>query len=141
MMNKIAASLLFGALVCTQAYAQQPAPEAAPEAAPAAAAPAPAAPAPEAAPAPATPAPAGDIERAKTKISMCVGCHGIQDYRTAYPEVYSVPYIAGQSQEYIVAALKAYKSGDRNHPSMRGIARSLSEQDVNDLAAYYAAGK
>lgn len=124
MMNKIAASLLFGALVCTQAYAQQPAPEAAPAAAPAAAA-----------------ASAGDVERAKTKISMCIGCHGILDYRTAYPEVYSVPYIAGQSQEYIVAALKAYKSGDRNHPSMRGIARSLSEQDINDLAAYYAAGK
>lgn len=126
MMNKIAASLLFGALACTPAYAQQPAPEAAPVAAP------------EATPAA---APAGDVVRAKTKISMCIGCHGIDDYRTAYPEVYSVPLIAGQSQEYIVAALKAYKSGDRNHPSMRGIARSLSEQDINDLAAYYAAGK
>ena len=84
---------------------------------------------------------AGDAERAKGKLSMCIGCHGIPAYRTAYPEVYSVPLIAGQSPAYIVSALKAYKSGERNHPSMRGIAASLSDQDMADLAAYYGQAK
>ena len=71
------------------------------------------------------------------KISMCIGCHGIPGYKTAYPEVYHVPKIAGQQAAYIVNALKAYKSGERSHPSMRGIAASLSDQDMADLAAYY----
>lgn len=86
-------------------------------------------------------APAGDAKRAEAKISMCVGCHGIPAYRTAYPDVYHVPYIAGQAPEYIVAALKAYKSGERKHPSMVGIAKSLSDQDMADLAAYYSVAK
>jgi cytochrome c553 len=72
-------------------------------------------------------------------LSMCVGCHGIPMYQTAFPEVYRVPKIAGQPQQYIVNALKAYKSGERNHPSMRGIAGSLSDQDMAALAAYYGA--
>jgi cytochrome c553 len=72
-------------------------------------------------------------------VSMCAGCHGIPYYQTAFPQVYHVPKIAGQSQQYIVNALKAYKSGDRNHPSMRGIAASLSDQDMAALAAYYGA--
>lgn len=72
-------------------------------------------------------------------VSMCTGCHGIPYYQTAFPEVYHVPKIAGQSQQYIVSALKAYKSGERNHPSMRGIAASLSDQDMAALAAYYGA--
>jgi len=79
----------------------------------------------------------GDPQRAKNKISMCSGCHGIPDYRTAYPEVYYVPMIAGQSPGYIVKALEAYKAGERTHPSMRAIARSLSAQDMADLAVYY----
>jgi cytochrome c553 len=79
----------------------------------------------------------GDVQRAKDKISLCSGCHGIPDYRTAYPEVYRVPMIAGQSPAYIVKALEAYKSGERNHPSMRAIARSLSAQDMADIAVYY----
>jgi len=80
----------------------------------------------------------GDAERAaKNKISMCIGCHGIQDYRTAYPVVYSVPYIAGQSPAYLASALKAYRSGDRSHPTMQGIAKALSDQDIADLAAFY----
>ncbi len=84
----------------------------------------------------------GNPEAAKAKISMCVGCHGIPGYKTAYPEVYHVPKIAGQQPAYIVKALQAYKSGERRHPSMRGIAASLSEQDMADLAAYYGgAGK
>ncbi len=84
------------------------------------------------------PAPAGDAELAhRDKTAMCVGCHGIQGYRTAFPEVYHVPKIAGQQPAYLISALKAYKSGDRSHPSMRGIAASLSDQDMTDLAAYY----
>src|SRR5438309_8814614 len=80
---------------------------------------------------------AGNAEAAKGKVSMCIGCHGIPMYRTAFPEVYSVPMIAGQSPEYIVKALQAYRTGERSHPSMQGIAKSLSDQDMADVAAYY----
>ena len=83
-------------------------------------------------------APAGNADAAKSKISMCVGCHGIPEYKTAYPHDYHVPKITGQQPLYIVNALQAYKSGSRSHPSMRGIAQSLSEQDMADLAAYYS---
>lgn len=79
----------------------------------------------------------GDAVRAKEKLSLCNGCHGIPDYRTAYPDVYRVPMIAGQTPGYIVKALEAYKSGERNHPSMRAVARSLSAQDMADVAVYY----
>jgi cytochrome c553 len=71
--------------------------------------------------------------------AQCIGCHGIPGYKTAYPLVYHVPKIAGQQPAYIVAALKAYKSGERSHPSMRGIAASLSEEDMQKLAEYYGA--
>ncbi len=80
----------------------------------------------------------GDAQAARGKISMCIGCHGIKGYHTAYPQVYHVPKIAGQQPAYIVNALKEYKSGERSHPSMRGIAGSLSEKDMADLAAYYS---
>jgi cytochrome c553 len=73
----------------------------------------------------------------KNNLSMCIGCHGIPGYKTAFPDVYHVPKIAGQQPVYIVNALKAYKSGERSHPSMRGIAASLTDQDMADLAAYY----
>src|SRR5690242_10941937 len=82
-------------------------------------APAPAAPA-QAAPAQAA-APAGDPVKGREKTQMCEGCHEIPGWRTAFPEVYHVPKIAGQNEPYIVAALKAYRSGERSHPSMRGI--------------------
>ncbi|HZQ73927.1 MAG TPA: c-type cytochrome [Burkholderiales bacterium] len=80
-------------------------------------------------------APAGDAKAADTR--MCIGCHGIPGYHTAFPSVYHVPKIAGQQPGYIVSALKEYKSGARWHPSMRAIAGSLSEQDMANLAAYY----
>ena len=83
-------------------------------------------------------APAGNAEAARSKISMCTGCHGIPGYKTVYPRVYQVPMITGQQPVYLVNALQAYKSGARSHPSMRGIAQSLSEQDMADLAAYYS---
>ena len=69
--------------------------------------------------------------------AQCIGCHGIPGYKTAFPDVYHVPKIAGQQPGYIVNALKAYKSGERSHPSMRGIAASLTEKDMTDLANYY----
>ena len=69
--------------------------------------------------------------------AQCIGCHGIPGYKTAFPSVYHVPMIAGQQPGYIVAALKAYKSGDRSHPSMRGIAASLTEEQMQKLADYY----
>lgn len=80
----------------------------------------------------------GNAAAGSEKNSMCAGCHGIPGYRTAFPQVYSVPKLGGQHAEYIVSALKAYKSGERTHPSMRAIAATLSEQDMVDLAAYYA---
>ena len=84
--------------------------------------------------------PAGNPAEAHKKIAMCEGCHGIAGYRTAYPEVYHVPKLGGQSAAYLANALNAYKAGQRKHPSMRGIAASLSEKDIADLAAYYSAG-
>ena len=74
-------------------------------------------------------------------VAKGVGCHGIPGYKTAFPEVYHVPKIAGQQPGYIVNALKAYKSGERSHPSMRGIAAGLSEEDMKQLADYYGGGK
>ncbi|MGP1680024.1 MAG: c-type cytochrome [Burkholderiales bacterium] len=82
--------------------------------------------------------PVGDAQAAKGKTSMCEGCHGIPDYKTAYPYVYHVPMIEGQQPVYIVNALQAYKSGARSHPTMRAIARGLTDQDMADLAAYYS---
>lgn len=80
----------------------------------------------------------GDPVAGKQKTSMCAGCHGIGGYKTVFPEVYSVPKIGGQHAAYIVKALQAYKSGERAHPSMRAVAAGLSDQDMADLAAYYA---
>lgn len=80
----------------------------------------------------------GDAAAGKGKTAMCAGCHGIAGFRTAYPETYHVPKLGGQNAAYIVSALKAYKSGERSHPTMKAIAASLSDQDMADLAAYYA---
>ena len=68
---------------------------------------------------------------------MCIGCHGIPGYQASFPEIHKVPMISGQSAKYIVAALTAYKKGERKHPTMRGIAASLTDQDMADLAAFY----
>lgn len=79
----------------------------------------------------------GDAKAAEQKIAMCIGCHGIKGYQASFPEVYRVPMISGQNAKYIASALNAYKKGDRKHPTMRGIAASLSDQDIADVAAYY----
>jgi len=72
------------------------------------------------------------------KAAMCIGCHGIPDYKASFPEIDRVPMIAGQGEKYIIAALGQYKKGDRKHPTMRAIAASLTDQDMADLAAFYA---
>ncbi|MGV1043629.1 MULTISPECIES: c-type cytochrome [unclassified Limnohabitans] len=79
----------------------------------------------------------GDAKAAEQKIAMCIGCHGIKGYQASFPEVYRVPMISGQNAKYIAAALNAYKKGERKHPTMRGIADSLSDQDIADVSAYY----
>lgn len=84
---------------------------------------------------------AGNAADGQKKAAMCIGCHGIPNYRASFPEVYQVPMISGQSEDYIIAALTSYKKGDRRHPTMRGIAGSLTDQDMADLAAFYASHK
>ncbi len=83
----------------------------------------------------------GNADAAKNKVAMCIGCHGIPGYKASFPEVYQVPMIGGQSAKYIESALNQYKKGERKNPSMRGIAAGLSDQDIADLAAYYAQQK
>ena len=83
----------------------------------------------------------GNAEAGKQKRQMCEGCHGIPGYRTAYPVVFHVPKLGGQDAGYIVKALQDFRSGVRKHPSMDAIAASLSDQDMADLAAYYASAK
>lgn len=81
---------------------------------------------------------AQDAKAGEKKAAMCIGCHGIPDYKASFPEIYRVPMIAGQNPKYIAAALAQYKKGDRKHPTMRSIAASLSDQDMADLAAFYS---
>jgi cytochrome c553 len=79
----------------------------------------------------------GDAQAGAKKNAMCIGCHGIPGYQASFPQVYRVPMISGQNAKYISAALDEYRKGDRKHPSMRGVAAGLSDQDIADLAAYY----
>ncbi|HEX7439700.1 MAG TPA: c-type cytochrome [Caldimonas sp.] len=79
----------------------------------------------------------GDPKAGSMKVAMCIGCHNIPRYQSAFPEVYKVPMIAGQGARYIVSALTAYRKGDRKHPTMRSIASSLTDQDMADVAAFY----
>lgn len=80
----------------------------------------------------------GDAIAGEKKIALCIGCHGISGYHASFPEAHKVPKISGQSAKYIAAALQAYKKGERKHPSMRGVADGLTNQDIVDLAAFYA---
>ena len=82
---------------------------------------------------------AGDAAKGANKAAMFIGCHGIVGYQASFPEVYKVPMIAGQGAKYIASALTAYQKGDRKHPTMRGIAAPLTEQDMADLGAFYEA--
>ena len=75
---------------------------------------------------------------AEAPVSMCIGCHSIPGYQASFPQVYRVPKIGGQSQQYIEAALKAYRQGDRKHPTMIGVAKGLTDEQISSVAAYYA---
>lgn len=81
----------------------------------------------------------GDAARGAKLNASCIGCHGIPGYQASFPEVYRVPAISGQNAKYIVAALDAYRKGERKHGTMRAVAGTLSDQDIADLAAYYSA--
>jgi len=78
----------------------------------------------------------GEPEAGRDKAVTCMGCHGVRGYVNVYP-TYHVPKLGGQHAQYIVAALKAYKNGQRQHATMRAQAASLSEQDMQDIAAYF----
>ena len=78
---------------------------------------------------------AGDAGRGKELSYTCLGCHGIESYKNVYP-TYSVPDLVGQHPEYLIAALKQYRSGERSHGTMHQQAASLSDQDIEDIAAY-----
>ena len=90
--------------------------------------------------APAAAAPAavpGDPHRGKQLSYTCLGCHGIDGYRNAYPD-YSVPKLEGQSPEYLLAALHGYRDGDRSHLTMHSQASELSDQEMADIAVFFA---
>ena len=80
---------------------------------------------------------AGDPEAGKIRSYTCTWCHGIPGYKNVYP-TYHVPKIGGQNEPYLVAALKAYRDGDRNHDTMELQAQALSDEDIADIAAYFA---
>jgi cytochrome c553 len=83
---------------------------------------------------------AGDAERGRKLVYTCLGCHGIENYKNAYPK-YSVPKLGGQSATYIAAALAEYDAGARWHPTMKGMASTLSTQDRADLGAWFQGQK
>jgi cytochrome c553 len=70
--------------------------------------------------------------------AMCVGCHAIPDYQTSFPRVYRVPKIGGQSAAYLASALQAYRRGDRDHPTMKAIAGSLTDEQITAVADYFS---
>ncbi len=79
----------------------------------------------------------GDPAKGKLAAYTCIGCHGVPNYTNVYP-TYRVPQLAGQHAAYILAALKEYKSGDRAHRTMHAQASSLSDEQMQDIAAYFA---
>ena len=79
----------------------------------------------------------GDIARGDTLGQTCLGCHGIEGYKNVYP-TYRVPMLGGQSEQYVVMALEAYKDGTRDHDTMHAQAATMSRQDMEDVAAYFA---
>jgi len=120
----IAAGAAIAACVLAGSVAAQPAPQPSQTPAP-----------------PAAAAPAvnlkGDPHRGRDLSYTCLGCHGIDGYRNAYPD-YSVPKLEGQSPEYIATALHGYRDGDRAHITMHSQAETLSDQDIADIASYFA---
>ena len=80
---------------------------------------------------------AGDPAAGAIKSFTCMGCHGVPSYNNVYP-TYKVPKLGGQHAQYLAAALQAYKDGQRSHKTMQAQAQALSEQDMQDIAAFFA---
>ncbi len=81
---------------------------------------------------------AGNVEAGKKKAETCVACHGQSGARPIQPDY---PVLAGQHEDYLVAAMSQYKSGKRQNAIMKGFAAPLSAQDIRDLAAYFSKEK
>ena len=79
----------------------------------------------------------GDAGRGEALAYTCLGCHGIEGYRNAYPS-YRVPKLGGQKAAYLVIALRGYRDGTRAHPTMTAQSSSLTDQQIDDIAAYLA---
>lgn len=79
----------------------------------------------------------GDPAAGESKAHTCLGCHGVKHYINSYPS-YHVPRIAGQHAEYLIAALQAYRAKTRSHPTMQANAALLSDQDIEDIATWFA---
>ena len=80
---------------------------------------------------------AGDPAKGAELATTCMGCHGIPGYRNAYPS-YRVPKLGGQKPEYLVIALQEYRAKTRNHPTMQAQAATLSDEDMQNIAAFFA---
>ena len=79
----------------------------------------------------------GDLERGEELAYTCLGCHGIEGYRNAYPS-FRVPKLGGQRAAYLEAALKGYRAGERPHPTMQAQAQSMTDEQITDVATYLA---
>jgi cytochrome c553 len=77
----------------------------------------------------------GDPQEGKQKAETCLGCHAIETYTNVYP-TYPVPKLGGQNAQYVIDALKAYANGDRPHVTMHAQASTLSDKDMQDIAAF-----
>ena len=82
----------------------------------------------------------GDPESGRMKAETCLGCHAAPNIENTYP-MYRVPKVGGQHADYIVLALKAYRDGQRPHMTMQANAAGLSDQDIDDIAAFFASQK
>lgn len=80
---------------------------------------------------------AGDAAAGEKKAYTCLGCHGVLHYVNTYP-TYHVPRLGGQHEEYLITALKAYRAKTRAHGTMQANANLLTDEDIADIAAYFA---
>jgi cytochrome c553 len=78
---------------------------------------------------------AADAAKGKVLAYTCHGCHGVPNYKNAYPN-YRVPKLGGQNEAYIVSALNAYTKGERPHPTMHAQAATLTDEEKADIAAF-----
>ena len=80
----------------------------------------------------------GDAGNGALLANTCLGCHGIVGYRNGYPS-YRVPKLGGLAEDYILVALHGYQNKSRDHATMQAQAATLSDQDMQDIAAFFAA--